>query len=228
MSNAAQHAVSSLASPFMPARDLICHRSRRWFLQTGLSGVAGLSLPALLANQSQASAEGTSHGKKSVILFWLSGGPSHIDMWDPKPDAPQEIRSPFGTIQTKLPGVQFTEHLPLQASIADKLSIIRSVDCSASNHTPITMQAGNPLARRTDDNRDGGGYPSMGSVVAKYRGPNAADMPAFIGLAPSWVADVYGSGYLGTKYEPVKGLELTGKFALTAGMALSRDRKSVV
>ncbi len=222
MSHAAEHAASSLASPFMPARDLICHRSRRWFLQTGLTGVAGLSLPALLAKQSQAGAKGSSHSKKSVILFWLSGGPSHIDMWDPKPDAPQEIRSPFGTIQTKLPGVQFTEHLPLQASIADKLSIIRSVDCSASNHTPITMQAGNPLARRTDDNRDGGGYPSMGSVVAKYRGPNSDDMPAFIGLAPSWVADVYGSGYLGAKYEPVKGLELSGKFALPAGMELSR------
>ncbi|MCE9529480.1 MAG: DUF1501 domain-containing protein, partial [Planctomycetales bacterium] len=222
MTHVRDHAVSSLASPFMPARDLICHRSRRWFLQTGLTGVAGLSLPALLAKQSQASEEGATSGKKSVILFWLSGGPSHIDMWDPKPEAPQEIRSPFGTIQTKLPGVQFTEHLPLQASIADKLSIIRSVDCSASNHTPITMQAGNPLARRTDDGRDGGGYPSMGSVVAKYRGPNVPDMPSFIGLAPSWVADVYGSGYLGAKYEPVKGLELTGKFALPAGMELSR------
>src|SRR4249919_3663130 len=115
MSHAAQNAASSFASLFMPAKDLIYHRSRRWFLQTGLTGVAGLSLPALLAKQSQASAEGSSHSKKSVILFWLSGGPSHIDMWDPKPDAPQEIRSPFGTIQTKLPGVQFTEHLPLQA-----------------------------------------------------------------------------------------------------------------
>ena len=57
-----------------------------------------------------------------------------------------EIRSPFASLPTKLPGVHFTEHLPLQASIADKLTIVRSVDCSASNHTPITMQAGNPLA----------------------------------------------------------------------------------
>src|SRR5688500_1495940 len=103
MSHAAEHAVSSLASPFVPARDLICHRSRRWFLQTGLTGVAGLSLPALLAAQAKAKDPhpdplpgGEGVGKKSVILFWLSGGPSHIDMWDPKPDAPQEIRSPFG------------------------------------------------------------------------------------------------------------------------------------
>ena len=71
MSHAAEHTVSSFASPFMPAKDMICHRSRRWFLQTGLTGVAGLSLPALLAKQSQAGVEGSSNGKKSVILFWL-------------------------------------------------------------------------------------------------------------------------------------------------------------
>jgi hypothetical protein len=143
-------------------------------------------------------------------------------MWDPKPEAPREIRSPFGTIATTIPGVNFTEHLPLQASIADKLSIIRSVDCRASNHTPITMQAGNPLARRTDDGKDGAGYPSMGSVVSKFRGPNDADMPAFVGLADSWVADVWGAGHMGSDFEPVKGLELAGKFALPQGIQLDR------
>ena len=136
MSHAAEHAVSSLASPFMPARNLICHRSRRWFLQTGLSGVAGLSLPALLAAQARMtlspalSPRERERVRSRSFCSGSPGGPSHIDMWDPKPDAPQEIRSPFGTIQTRLPGVQFTEHLPLQASIADKLSIIRSVDCT--------------------------------------------------------------------------------------------------
>ncbi|MGE0758438.1 MAG: DUF1501 domain-containing protein [Pirellulaceae bacterium] len=167
--------------------------------------------------------------RKAVIVFWLSGGPSHIDMWDPKPDAPQEIRSPFGTIATSLPGVEFTEHLPLQASIAHKLSIVRSVDCSASNHTPITMQAGNPLARRTDDGRDGAGYPAMGSVAAKFRGANDPDLPAFVGLAPSWKADVWGAADLGSHYEPVKGLELTGKFTLPEGIQLPRlaDREAL-
>jgi hypothetical protein len=118
--------------------------------------------------------------------------------------------------------VQFTEHLPLQASIADRLSVVRSVDCRASNHTPITMQAGNPLARRTDDGKDGGGYPSMGSIAAKFRGPNDPDMPAFVGLAESWVADVWGAGQMGTNYEPVKGLELAGKFNLPEGIAIPR------
>ncbi|MCP4506382.1 MAG: DUF1501 domain-containing protein, partial [Fuerstiella sp.] len=163
----------------LPAsRDLISVPSRRWFLQSGLSALGGLSLSQLMSLQAAAGANtAPGSGKKSVILFWLSGGPSHIDMWDPKPDAPSEIRGPYATIPTKVPGVNFSEHLPLQASIADKLSIIRSVDCSSSNHTPITMQAGNPLARRTNDGKDGGGYPSMGSVAAKFRGANDADLP---------------------------------------------------
>ena len=146
-----QHAILSQSRSLTPApRDLLKVGSRRWFVQTGLAGVGALSTPDLL--KLQAAGEAVSSGeKKSVILFWLSGGPSQLDMWDPKPDAPQEVRSPFGTIQTSVPGVHFTEHLPLQASIADKLNILRAVDCSASNHTPITMQAGNPLARRTND-----------------------------------------------------------------------------
>lgn len=144
--------------------------TRRGFLQTGLKGIAGLSLPALLQQRAIASAAGQSKRKTSVILFWLSGGPSQIDMWDPKPDAPSEIRGPFGDIPTRLPGVHVCEHLPLTAKLMDKLTILRSVDCRASDHTPITMQACNSLARRTNDGKDGGGYPSMGSVAAKLRG----------------------------------------------------------
>ncbi len=209
---------------FAPAAsDLIRVGSRRWFLQTGMAGVAGLSLPGLLAAREKMTAgAAAAKSKKAVILFWLSGGPSQIDMWDPKPDAPVEIRSPFATMPTKLSGVQFTEHLPRQAAIADKLTIVRSMDCSASNHTPITMQAGNPLARRTDDGRDGAGYPSMGSIAAKFRGANDPDLPAFVGLAPSWNADVYGAANLGSRFDPVKGLELAGKFSLPTGMAAPR------
>lgn len=192
--------------------------SRRWFLQVGAAGLAGMQvLPGMAAD-----AQPTGGDKKSVILIWLSGGPSHIDMWDPKPDAPAEIRGPFDSIATKIPGVRFGEHLPLQASIADKLSVIRAVDCTASNHTPITMQAGNPLARRTDDMKDGGGYPSMGSVAAKFRGPNDPDMPAFVGLAPAWKADVYEAGHMGSAYSPVNGSDLAGKFGMPEGIQLDR------
>ncbi|MDA1162201.1 MAG: DUF1501 domain-containing protein [Planctomycetota bacterium] len=219
-SHAQQHLSSVQRNSFAPVGNgLIRVGSRRWFLQTGLAGMGGLSLPGLL---NTANAGATDKPKKSVILFWLSGGPSQIDMWDPKPDAPQEIRSPFSTISTVVPGIQFTEHLPLQASIADRISVIRSVDCRSSNHTPITMQAGNPLARRTNDGKDGGGYPSMGSIAAKFRGANDPDLPGFVGLANSWTSDVWGAGNMGGDFEPVKGLELTGKFNLPEGISAPR------
>lgn len=211
---------SPIAPLFGPApSDLIRVGSRRWFLQTGLAGVGGLSLPAIM--QARAAAA-SSAPKKSVILFWLSGGPSHIDMWDPKPDAPKEIRGPFDTIATSVPGVQLSEHLPLQASLMHKLTVLRGVDCKMSNHTPITMQAGNPLARRTDDGKDGGGFPSMGSVVARFRGPNDPGLPAFVGLADSMLADVYGAGYLGSDFAPVQGAELAGRFNLPEGIQIDR------
>lgn len=214
-----------------PARDLIevGSPSRRWFLRAGLAGVAGLSAPELLRLRAEAAGSGGTNAPKAVILFWLSGGPSHIDMWDPKPEAPREVRGPFRSIETRVSGVRFCEHLPRQAAIMDRLTVIRSVDCSASNHTPITMQAGNPLARRTDDGRDGGGFPSMGSVVAKFRGPNDPGLPAFVGLADSWRADVWGAGQLGAAYEPVKGTELAGRFRLPKGVTIDRlgDREAL-
>ncbi|MCA9077913.1 MAG: DUF1501 domain-containing protein [Planctomycetaceae bacterium] len=229
-SHATEHLVGvSGAGMTPPTRDLIRVGSRRWFLQAGLAGLGGLTLPQLLHAREQAAASGAGCDRKAVILFWLSGGPSQLDMWDPKPNAPVEVRGPFAPISTALPGVQFSEHLPLQASIADKLSIIRSVDCTASNHTPITLQAGNPLARRTNDGRDGAGYPSMGSIAAKFRGANDPELPAFVGLADSWASDVYGAGHMGSQYEPVKGLELAGKFNLPDGVEVPRlgDRNTL-
>lgn len=121
-----------------------------------------------------------------------------------------------------MPGIEVCEHLPKTAEIMDKLTILRSVDCSASNHTPITMQAGNPLAQRTDDGKDGGGYPSMGSIVARFRGSNHPAMPAFVGLAEGWKADIWESGHMGNQYAPVNGAELAGRFALPKGVAVPR------
>jgi hypothetical protein len=224
-----EHIAAAGGTMFRPAaRDLIRVGSRRWFLQTGLAGLAGLSLPSLLCNRASAAGR-PSVQSQSVILFWLSGGPSHLDMWDPKPEAPSEIRGPFQDIPTTIPGVRICEHLPLQAQIMDKLTLIRSVDCQASDHTPITMQAGNPLARRTNDGKDGGGYPSMGSVAAKFRGPNDPDLPAFVGLADSWVADVWGAGHMGIAYQPIKGTELQGRLALPKGVSVARlqDQKNL-
>lgn len=221
--NNAQHVGQRRANPLAPiSPDLVRVGSRRWFLQTGMGAVGGLSLAQLVAQQAQANPSSARRDRKSVILFWLSGGPSHIDMWDPKPDAPLEIRGPYNTIPTSVPGIQLSEHLPLQAQLMHKLNLIRAVDCSASNHTPITMQAGNALARRTDGDKDGGGYPSMGSVVAKFRGPNEPTLPAFVGLADSWKADVWGAGHMGHEHEPIQGRELPGRLSMPEGVKVDR------
>jgi len=225
----AQHIVNTQGNPLLPPdSDLLRVGSRRWFLQTGLAGLAGLTLADTLRAQEMASASvSRQRDPRAVILFWLSGGPSHLDTWDPKPDAPAEVRGPYRTIPTSVPGIRVCEHLPLQARLMHKLTILRSVDCSASNHTPITMQAGNALARRTDDGKDGGGYPAMGSVAARFRGPNAPAMPAFVGLADSGKADVWGAGHLGSAYEPVKGNELPGRLARPAGINVPRLQERV-
>ena len=104
-----------------PAADLIRVGSRRWFLQTGLAGVAGLSLPELLRCRAEGAA-GTS--RNAVILIWLSGGPSQLDTWDPKPDAPAKVRGPWRSIATRVPGVHVSEHLPLQADILGRLAVV--------------------------------------------------------------------------------------------------------
>ena len=230
----AEHAGAACDNPLQPtASDLIRVGSRRWFLQTGLTGLAGLSLPALLQSRARATTAGGTARKTSVILFWLSGGPSHIDTWDPKPDAPGEIRGPFGTIDTKVPGLRVCEHLPLQASIMDRLTLIRSVDCRESrDHHPATMQSGNTLSQ-SPTFADGGRHPSMGSLAARFRGPNQPGMPAFVGLADagnSWKADVWGAGPLGPAYQPVDGGEFAGRLALPPGVNVARanDRAALL
>jgi uncharacterized protein (DUF1501 family) len=208
-----------------PTSDLIRVGSRRWFLQTGLAGVAGLSLPELQRLRARGAAP-KSAGRKAVILVWLSGGPSQLDTWDPKPDAPAGVRGPFGSIPTKVPGVRVCEHLPLQAGILDRLAVVRSVDCrSSTDHYPAPMQAGNPLAQRTMPASSRATLPSMGSVAARFRGPNDPALPAFVGLAdpPLWLADILGAGPMGGAYEPVRGHEMmAGRLTLPPGVTASR------
>ena len=114
--------------------------TRRNMLKAGLAGFAGLSLPDLLRGRASA-APGAKRAPdgKSVILLWMAGGPSQIDTWDPKPDRPLLNRGPFGVISTAVPGVNICEHLPRQAAMLDKFTLIRSVDCRFSNHEPNTV-----------------------------------------------------------------------------------------
>src|SRR5262245_23597792 len=119
---------SSLASAFgdfhARRQEGLAWINRRGMLKASLAGLAGLSLPQLLAFHAQAAGGNRADGK-SVILLWMAGGPSHIDTWDPKPDRPIENRGPFSTIPTKLPGVALCEYLPKQAAMLDKLTIVR-------------------------------------------------------------------------------------------------------
>jgi hypothetical protein len=176
--------------------------TRRGMLKAGWAGMAGLSLPDLLRGRARASEAGRPvRGSKSVILLWMAGGPSQIDTWDPKPDRPLQNRGPFGVIPTRLPGVFFCEHLPKQAAMLDKFTILRSVDCRYSNHEPnkVFQTANrdaepriNPAAER---------YPAIGSIVAKMHGPNHPTMPPYVAFMKSR-SHVAFAGDLGKKYDP--------------------------
>ena len=137
---------------------------RRDFIRIG--GLTALGLTASETSQRTVSAE-PGAGKiraKSCILIWLDGGPSHLDTFDPKPDAPTEVRGPFDTVATPIPGVRFSEMLAKTAAIADRLAIIRSMtsplgEHGLANHYLLTGYHPSPVLR----------YPSLGSVVSHER-----------------------------------------------------------
>src|SRR6478752_6745833 len=111
--------------------------SRRNFLQAGALGLGGLSLAALLRHRANASEGGRAPtNAKAVIYVYLWGGPSHIDTYDMKPNAPVEIRGEFKPIKTNVPGFDICELMPLQAKIADKLAVIRNMRFQQQGHTP--------------------------------------------------------------------------------------------
>lgn len=176
--------------------------SRRSFLKAGMAGLAGLSLPDLLRQRARAAETGRPMGSnRAVILLWMAGGPSQIDTWDPKPDRPLQNRGPFSVIPTSLPGVFFCEHLPRQAAMLDRFTIIRSVDATHSNHEPNKVfQTGN-LEAAPRVNPAGEMYPAIGSIVAKHHGANRPGMPAYVAFEVSR-SHVAHAGYLGRRYEP--------------------------
>jgi hypothetical protein len=154
---------------------------RRSFLQAGVLGVGGLALSDLMRIQSLGAVRPSA--ETSVILFWMSGGPGHMETWDPKPEAVAQYRGPFGAIGTSVPGVQFGELLPEQAKIMNHLSVLRTVNHGSGDHTkanhwmltgfagPAFDAADNTIQRR----------PSLGSATARLRGANRPGMPAYVG-----------------------------------------------
>jgi hypothetical protein len=156
--------------------------TRRSFLQAGVLGLSGLALPDLLRLRASA-ASVASHGR-SVILLWLSGGPGHMETWDPKPDAPSQFRGPLGAIGTSLPGVQLSELLPEQARLMEKLAILRSVihgtgDHTKGNHWMLTGFEG-PAFNAPDNQVQR--RPAIGSAVARLRAAGQAGLPPYIAV----------------------------------------------
>lgn len=192
---------------------------RRSMLKASVAGLAGLSLPALLAARDTPLPVPR---RRSVILIWMTGGPSHIDTWDVKPLAPREIRGPFGVIPTALPGVQFCEYLPRQAALMDRLTVIRSVDCRHSNHEPnMVMQTAN-LAAEPRTNREAERFPALGSLIARHRQEAQRDLPPYVVLNMKSRSHVAWGGYLGRRYDPFLGNDVGRLFELPSGLTPGR------
>src|SRR5262245_35148444 len=188
--------------------------TRRNFLRIGGLGLAGLTLPNLLRLQAQG-AVNSKETPKSVIFVYMFGGPSHIDMYDLKPNAPVEIRGEFKPIQTNVPGVDICELMPLQAKIADKLAIVRGVQ-TFNSHEPDTVLTGFPPPR--------GARPSIGAVVSRIRGA-AGGMPPYVSLAGEGAAsDRPGPGYLGTAHRAFNARQGVGLDNLGLHPETSLDR----
>ena len=170
---------------------------RRAFLRAGVLGTAGLSLPQLLRSQAHAAQNGKPVERtKSVIILWMRGGPSQHDMWDPKPDAPAEVRGEFTTIDTKVPGIKITELLPQTAKIMDKWSIVRSLTHRAQDGNVGHGDGDQICFTGYPPGRDGqvNVMPSCGSYVQKQKQKLDPTMPAYVmvpkmipGTEPAWL-----------------------------------------
>jgi hypothetical protein len=199
--------------------------SRRGFLQAGMLGTSGLSLAGLL--RAEAAADSTARkATTSVIILWMRGGPSHIDMWDPKPDAPAEFRGEFGTLGTNVPGIQLTDMLPASARMMDRWSIVRSLyhaDAGHSGGDQICF-TGYPAGPNPEINV----MPSCGSIVAKQLGHLNPALPAYV-MIPRMDPGT-GPAHLGVAYKPFEtgadpanaGPFRVPDFALAEGLSLER------
>src|SRR5262245_34579445 len=135
---------------------------RRDFLKVGTAGLFGLSLADVLRAEARAGTAGRRPKASGVILLWLGGGPATIDMWDLKPDAPEEVRGEFRPVPTTAAGVQICEHLPRTATVMDRCALVRSLHHSITAHGPgaVTMATGHVPSPALE-------YPSVGALAAR-------------------------------------------------------------
>ena len=200
--------------------------ARRDFISIGAMGIGGLTMANVLELEANSSV-GSSH--KAVINLFLPGGPPHQDMWDLKMDAPREVRGEFKPIPTNVPGTQICELFPRMAKMMDKFTLIRSIVGATGAHDADQCMTG-----RTKKNEPPGGWPSIGSVLSKIKGPTNPDTPPFIGLCPKtreirW-SDPGKAGFLGPAHSAFRPAA-EGKEDMTlSGITLERlqDRKALL
>jgi uncharacterized protein (DUF1501 family) len=213
-----------------------CDRlSRRSFLQLGAAGLTSLGLPQLFQAREAAARTGAPARDTRVILLWLEGGPSHIDLWDMKPSAPAEYRGFWRPIPTSVAGMQITEMFPRQAKLADKFSIIRSLhhgdtDHIGSPHIMLTGRVGPTVANQAPT------APSMGSIVARSVGARRPGMPPYVVVPQVGGGKYFGAHYVGHAYDPFDvGSDPNGRafkvqnLTLSSGMSIARldDRRGL-
>ena len=174
--------------------------NRRGFLRMGVAGFATLSLPAVMKLKAESRVD-ASKDKTAVIMVWKPGGCSHIDTYDPKPQAPSEYSGPFSTISTAVPGMQFSELLPMQAKIADKLTVLRSMRHGSPGHPAGTMR----MLSGDSDTRDKTkarlpDWMSVTNYLRAKQGPRTNPLPAYVGVngpsnynGPAYLGDAYSS-----------------------------------
>ena len=194
--------------------------TRRDVLRVGGSGVLGLSLGSMFGLQAKAQEHGKTGGPgwnkaQSIILIYLQGGPSHLDLWDPKDDVPDNVKSIFSPIPTKTPGLRFTEVLPKLAQVTDRATLIQSMSYSPNglfNHTAAIYQM---MTGYTTDKVSPSGqleppdpkdFPNFGSNIVRLRPPVAPMLPFVMLPRPLQESNVVGkggtAGFLGKGYDP--------------------------
>jgi hypothetical protein len=177
-------------------------------LKVGALGIAGLHLPALLRSEAKA-APGQQSRAKSIIFLNQFGGPSHLDSFDMKPNAPDNIRGDFHPIPTSVPGVQISEHLPRMARIMEKYCVLRAVNHSMRNHNSASYYCLTGVAPPLDDIRLRDTldlYPAYGSTVAMQR-PAEGNMPSFVAypfvLRDGSITPGQHASFLGRQHDPM-------------------------
>src|SRR5262245_48840953 len=206
--------------------------SRRDFLKLGALGMSGLMLPDLLRAQEAAPGKGDRH--KAIIIVCLPGGPSHLDMYDMKPDAPDKVRGEFKPIRTNVPGIDICELLPLQAKIADRIAIVRNLVFKQGDHQLHEVYTGFPGAPQAPF-MSPPVRPAFGSIVSRLQRDQPCILPRYISMGlsdqPYTVPFSENPLYLGPAHNPFEpnGKDLQS-LVLKNDLTLDRlgDRKKLI